>query len=83
MRRSPVKGVASLIGSGTLEGMPQAVAAFLREHLADLDKAQFGEYLGHHEEFSVRGGVHVSFGGMIHLQASSPLLPLRGLDVSK
>ncbi|BDA49435.1 probable Brefeldin A-inhibited guanine nucleotide-exchange protein [Coccomyxa sp. Obi] len=50
--RSPVKGVASLIGSGTVEGTPHAVAAFLREHLADLDKAQLGEYLGHHEEFS-------------------------------
>ncbi len=60
MRRSPVKGVASLIGSGTVEGMPHAVAEFLREHLADLDKAQLGEYLGHHEEFSVRGRAHLS-----------------------
>lgn len=61
MCRSPVKGVASLIGSGTVEGTPHAVAAFLREHLADLDKAQLGEYLGHHEEFSVRHEMHVSF----------------------
>ena len=44
----------SLIGSGTVEGTPQAVAAFLREHLADLDKGQLGEYLGHHEDFAVR-----------------------------
>lgn len=49
-----MKGVAALIGSGTVEGTPEAVAAFLREHLADLDKGQLGEYLGHHEDFSVR-----------------------------
>lgn len=36
-----------------MEGTPQAVAAFLREHLADLDKGQLGEYLGHHEDFAV------------------------------
>ncbi|KAK9904753.1 hypothetical protein WJX75_001787 [Coccomyxa subellipsoidea] len=50
--RNPLKGVISLIGSGTVEGTPQAVAAFLREHLADLDKGQLGEYLGHHEDFA-------------------------------
>ena len=48
-----MKGVASLMGSGTVEGTPAAVAAFLREHLADLDKGQLGEYLGHHEDFAV------------------------------
>ncbi len=41
------------MGSGTVEGTPQAVAAFLREHLVDQDKGQLGEYLGHHEDFAV------------------------------
>jgi hypothetical protein len=48
-----VKGVASLIGSGTVEGSPQAVASFLRQHIAELDKTQLGEYFGHHDEQAV------------------------------
>ncbi len=29
------------------------MAAFLREHAAELDKARVGEYFGHHEDFEV------------------------------
>lgn len=38
LRRNAVKGVAALIGSGTVEDSPQAVAAFLREHGASIDR---------------------------------------------
>lgn len=57
--RNPVKGVAALLGSGTVENTPESVSAFLRQQLPDLDKAQLGEYLGHHEHFSVRA-LHVT-----------------------
>ena len=53
-RRDPVKGVAALIGSGTIESSPSAVAAFLREHISELDQTQLGEYFGHHDEQAVR-----------------------------
>ena len=48
-----MKGVAALIGSGTVEDSPQAVASFLRQHIAELDKTQLGEYFGHHDEQAV------------------------------
>lgn len=48
-----MKGVAALIGSGTIEDNPEAVAGFLRDHLAELDRTQLGEYFGHHEEHAV------------------------------
>ena len=49
-----VKGMASLIGSGTVRNAPTAIAAFLREHKDELDTTQIGEYFGHHEEQAVR-----------------------------
>ena len=49
-----MKGVAALIGSGTIESSPSAVAAFLREHISELDQTQLGEYFGHHDEQAVR-----------------------------
>ena len=51
--RDPVKGVAALIGSGTIEDNPSAVAAFFREHISELDRTQLGEYFGHHDEQAV------------------------------
>lgn len=44
----------ALIASGTVDKSPQAIAAFLHEHNATLDKEQLGEYLGHHDELEVR-----------------------------
>ena len=43
----------ALIASGSLEKSPEAIAAFLRKHIGDLDKQQLGEYLGHHDELEV------------------------------
>ena len=53
--RDPVKGVAALIGSGTVDSSPGAVAAFLRAHLPELDRTQLGEYFGHHDKLAVSG----------------------------
>ena len=36
--RDPLKGVAALVGSGTVDDTPAAVAAFLREHVRSLDR---------------------------------------------
>jgi hypothetical protein len=33
-----MKGIAALVGSGTVEDRPEAVAAFLREHVRALDR---------------------------------------------
>lgn len=52
--RDSIKGVKALIASGSLEKSPEAIAAFLRKHIGDLDKKQLGEYLGHHDEQEVR-----------------------------
>ena len=53
-----VKGMASLIGSGTVRNSPPAIAAFLREHKDELDTTQIGEYFGHHEEQAVWPSPH-------------------------
>ena len=50
-----MKGVAALMGSGTVGGSPDAVAAFLRAHLPELDRTQLGEYFGHHDKLAVSG----------------------------
>lgn len=44
-RRNPVKGVAALIASGSVQDSPEAVAAFLREHARSLDRYTFQEPL--------------------------------------
>lgn len=51
--RDAVKGMVSLIGSGTVEDDPAAVATFLRDQRESLDSTQLGEYFGHHEEQAV------------------------------
>ena len=51
--RDAVKGMGSLIGSGTVENDPAAVATFLRDQRESLDSTQVGEYFGHHEEQAV------------------------------
>ena len=38
--RDAVKGVAALIGSGTKRDNPEAVAAFFREHMSELNTTQ-------------------------------------------
>lgn len=48
-----VKGMQSLIASGTVGGDPAAIAAFLRERREVLDPTQVGEYFGHHEEQAI------------------------------
>ena len=45
--------MASLIGSGTVEEDPTAVATFLRDQHESLDSTQIGEYFGHHEDQAV------------------------------
>jgi hypothetical protein len=40
LRRSPKQGVKELGAAGFLEARPEAVARFIREHEAALDKAQ-------------------------------------------
>ena len=50
-----MKGIAALIGSGTADSSPGAVAAFLRAHLPELDRTQLGEYFGHHDKLAVSG----------------------------
>lgn len=52
--RDAVKGVAALIGSGTIQESPHYIADFLREHHALLSAVQLGEYFGHHEAQAVR-----------------------------
>lgn len=48
-----VKGMDSLIASGTVESQPAAIATFLREQRDLLDSTQVGEYFGHHEEQAI------------------------------
>jgi len=43
----------SLLASGTVEGTPESIATFLREHKEALDTTQIGEYFGHHEDQAV------------------------------
>ncbi|GFR41199.1 hypothetical protein Agub_g1869, partial [Astrephomene gubernaculifera] len=50
---SPVKAMRFLIASGLVESSPVGAAVFLRAHVADLDPAALGEYLGHHEDFEL------------------------------
>lgn len=45
--------MTALIASGTVPADAGAVAAFLREHGAALDKTQLGEYFGCPEELPV------------------------------
>ncbi|KAK9804748.1 hypothetical protein WJX72_003264 [[Myrmecia] bisecta] len=51
--RDSLKGLASLIGSGTVGNSPEAIARFLRDNAAGLDKAQLGELFGHHEPLQI------------------------------
>ncbi|KAF6256772.1 hypothetical protein COO60DRAFT_1627056 [Scenedesmus sp. NREL 46B-D3] len=51
--KGPFKGLDLLMSQGLLESSPAAVAAFLRTQADQLDKAQLGELLGHHEDFAV------------------------------
>ncbi|WIA39187.1 hypothetical protein OEZ86_005312 [Tetradesmus obliquus] len=51
--KGPLKGLDFLMSQGLLESSPAAVAAFLRAQSDQLDKAQLGELLGHHEEFAI------------------------------
>lgn len=48
-----MKGMASLIASGTVADSPLAIAAFIRENKSTLDPTQIGEYFGHHEDQAV------------------------------
>ena len=52
--RDPAKAVKSLVASGMAGSSPEAVAAWIREHLAALDPTQIGEFLGNHEDLPVR-----------------------------
>ena len=52
--RDAVKGMESLLASGTVEPAPEAIASFLRQHKESLDTTQVGEYFGHHEDLAVR-----------------------------
>ncbi|WIA18888.1 hypothetical protein OEZ85_003561 [Tetradesmus obliquus] len=51
--KGPLKGLDFLMSQGLLESSPAAVAAFLRAQSDQLDKAQLGELLGHHEDFAI------------------------------
>ena len=51
--RDAIKGMDSLLASGTVEKEAPAIAAFLREHHELLDSMQIGEYFGHHEDQAV------------------------------
>lgn len=48
-----VKGMDSLIASGTVENSPAGIASFLRDNQEMLDATQLGEYFGHHEELAI------------------------------
>ena len=51
--RDAGKAVKSLIAAGMLDGSPDAVAGWIREHQAALDATQIGEFLGSHEDLPV------------------------------
>eukprot|EP00775_Hariotina_reticulata_P004220 gene4220-4469_t len=51
--KGPLKGLDFLMCNGLLGSQPAVVAGFLRGQQDQLDKAQLGELLGHHEDFSI------------------------------
>eukprot|EP00879_Flechtneria_rotunda_P005150 GHRR01005432.1.p1 GENE.GHRR01005432.1~~GHRR01005432.1.p1 ORF type:complete len:1373 (+),score=543.66 GHRR01005432.1:373-4491(+) len=51
--KGPLKGIDFLMSQGLLESSPAAVASFLRAQYNQLGKAQLGDFLGHHDDFTV------------------------------